>query len=99
MQLHVLFERAELKAVAGGARVNQVHQEFVAPGFMVSVEFTVCSNQNQLRFACITFALYQVPGQGVRGKQVGIGGGIPIRGDATRKRGVEEEASDTAAIL
>ena len=46
MQLHVLFERAELKAVGRRASMNQVHQEFVTPGFMVSIEFTVCSDQN-----------------------------------------------------
>src|SRR6266436_8596129 len=82
MQSHIALQRAYLEAVARSTVAYQVRQKLIAPGFVMAVELTVSSDENQLRFPGNAFVMHEMAREVGCRKDVRIVGGIPVEGDA-----------------
>src|SRR5437763_722698 len=73
-------------------------QEFIAPRLVVSIQFAIRGDQDQLCLSALAFALRKVIGQVTGGEEVGIAGRIPVERDAARQGRIVEKDGDAAPI-
>src|SRR2546428_13101855 len=59
IHMHVALQRTDFETIAGCPGLNEMCQEFITPGFMVSVEFTIGGYKTKLCLSCIAFALHK----------------------------------------
>src|SRR5215469_5215080 len=98
MHQHIAFQRAYLETIIWRSMLDQMIQELISPGPVVSIEFTIRGDKNQLSLTSIEFALYEMTGQVACREKIGITGCVPVERDTSGKRRVIEENGDTAAV-
>src|SRR5258708_3553019 len=91
MQVYITLQRTYLKTVRGRAMLHQVGKKLIAPGLMVSIELTVCGNEDNLGLSYNSFGLCEMHWQVRSCEGIGVVGSIPIKGNATAAGCVEEE--------
>src|SRR5207249_1908866 len=96
IHLQVTFQCTDLKTVTWRTSLNEVRQELVAPGLMMTIEFTIGGNNDDLSFTGLLFAFDEMSRQVGGGEEVGIAGGVPIKRNTTGEWSIVEEDGDAS---
>src|SRR5260370_16629073 len=89
VRAHIALQATDFEAISWRTSLNEVCQEFVAPGPVMSIQFAIGGYKNKLGYSCITFALLQVSRQVAACKELHLAGHIPIEGYPSPNRPID----------